>query len=178
MIRMHLLRWSAGAVLVSAVSTALAAEATDNRSELRKHAVGGLAAINLYHSFGCVGLVSDGFDGKIYDAAHVQRVMDDVVKTSDLSIEILKSVQRKNPRLTAKLTVEDMIDCYRLVDRDAQLLASAVRSGDKEAMQAFYQAREQTWAKVSEILGIKKQAQKPDSAGASSNDAPSSEDGK
>jgi hypothetical protein len=48
-----------------------------------------------------------------------------------------------------------------LLDREARLLAEAAKSGDKAAMQRCEQAREESWAKVSAVLGIEQPKPQP-----------------
>ena len=38
----------------------------------------GLAALNLYSTFGCIGLTAEGWEAKLYDADKVARIMKDV----------------------------------------------------------------------------------------------------
>ena len=126
-----------------------------NREKLRHHASAGLAALNIYSTFGCLGLTAELYEAKKFDAAKVDQVTDDVVKTCDLAVELLKNARSEEGKSASEeVPYEDLIKCYHLLDREARLLNEAVESGDKAKLQRFYQAREETWDQVQEVLGI------------------------
>ena len=75
-------------------------------------------------------------------------------RTCDLAIELLKNARADEGEAGAEVPYEDLIKCYYLLDREARLLNDAVDSGDKAKLQHFYQAREETWDKVQDVLGI------------------------
>lgn len=124
------------------------------RETLRRHATAGLAGLNIYSTFGCIGLTAELYEAKNFDAAKVQQITADVVKTSDLAVQMLKNARNAEGKAADDIPYEDLIQCYYLLDREARLLAEASKSGDKTDMQEFYEAREQTWDKVQDVLGI------------------------
>ena len=126
----------------------------ENREKLKHHASAGLAALNIYSTFGCLGLTAELYEAKRFDAAKVDQVTDDVVKTCDLAIELLKNARADEGEAGAEVPYEDLIKCYYLLDREARLLNDAAESGEKSTLQHFYQAREETWDKVQDVLGI------------------------
>lgn len=128
------------------------------RATLRRHAAAGLGALNIYSTFGCLGLTAELYEAKKYNDAKVQQVTSDVIKTSDLAVEMLKNARREEGEAGADVPYEDLIRCYYLLDREARLLAQASKTGEPPDMQRFYQAREETWAKVSDVLGIESPA--------------------
>ena len=149
------------AILAFTSSAAITAQENDgpgsskeNREKLKHHASAGLAALNIYSTFGCLGLTAELYEAKRFDAAKVDQVTDDVVKTCDLAIELLKNARADEGEAGAEVPYEDLIKCYYLLDREARLLNDAVESGDKAKLQHFYQAREETWDKVQDVLGI------------------------
>ena len=151
-----------GMLLIALVPAATRAPAEDvtpyiqtaNREELRHHEAAALAALNIYNTFGCIGLTADLYEAKEFNHAKVQQVTNDLIKTSDLAIEMLKNARTEEGEAGADVPYEDLIKCYYLLDREARLLEEAAETGDKDRMQQFYQAREETWAKVKEVLGI------------------------
>ncbi len=126
----------------------------ETQANLLRHSVGGLAALNIYNTFGCIGLAADLYKSKEYDASKVEKIMQDVIRTSDLSVQMLKNFDAGTKGKSNQVPVADLIASYRLLDREARLLMAAVQSGDKLAMQKFYQAREESWAKAKRVLGI------------------------
>jgi hypothetical protein len=128
---------------------------------LEHHASAGLAGLHIYSTFGCLGLAADLYECKQYDAAKVQQIAGDVVKTSELAIEMLKNARTAAGKAADDIPYEDLIQCYYLLDREARLLAEAAKSGDKAAMQRCEQAREESWAKVSAVLGIEQPKPQP-----------------
>lgn len=132
----------------------LAEPAPTKRETLRRHAAAGLAGLNIYSTFGCIGLTAELYEAKKFDAAKVQQITADVVKTSDLAVEMLKNARHDEGKAADDVPYEDLIQCYYLLDREARLLGEACKSGDKNDLQEFYEAREQTWDKVQDVLGI------------------------
>ena len=114
----------------------------------------GLAALNLYNSFGCIGLAAEGWEAKVHDAAKVQRIMQDVSKTSNLAVQMLNRMIEKDPAIAASTPIQDMIRGYTLLDRQAQLLTEAVKSSDERVQQAFHRARDQSWEQIKGLMGI------------------------
>lgn len=121
---------------------------------LGQHASAGLASLHVYSTFGCLGLAADLFECKQYDAAKVQQIAGDVSKTSELAVEMLKHARAAEGKAADEIPYDDLIQCYFLLDREAQLLAAAAKAGDKESLQRCQQAREETWEKVKSVLGI------------------------
>ena len=128
----------------------------ETQEKLLSHSVAGLAALNIYNTFGSLALASDLYEAKEYNAAKTQQIMDDVIKTSDMAVQMLKKFQAGSKENAKDLPVADLIECYRLLDREARLLKAAMKSRDKSAMQKFHQAHEESWAKTKEVLGIAK----------------------
>ena len=123
------------------------------QAKLLNHSVAGLAALNIYNTFGCIGLVADLFEAEQCDADKIQQVMNDTMKTSDLAVQMLKNVEVTDEH--DDVPIQDLIACYRLLEREAGLLRAAASASEKEnAMQVFYQAREESWLKVKDVLGI------------------------
>lgn len=123
-------------------------------ADVEQHASAGLASLHIYSTFGCLGLAADLYECKQYDAAKVERIAGDVVKTSELAIEMLKNARTAAGKAADDIPYEDLLQCYYLLDREARLLAAAAKSGKKDDMQRCEQAREETWAKVKAVLGI------------------------
>jgi hypothetical protein len=124
------------------------------RANLQQHASAGLAGLHIYSTFGCLGLAEDLYQCKQYDAAKVQQIAGDVVKTSELAVEMLKNARSAQGKAADEIPYEDLIQCYYFLDREARLLAEAAKTGDKESLQRFQQAHEESWAKVKTVLGI------------------------
>ena len=125
------------------------------QAKLLNHSVAGLAALNIYSSFGCIGLAADLFEAEKYDADKIQQVMSDTIKTSGLAIQMLKNVDVADKN--EDVPIRDLIACYRLLEREAGLLSAAAKAKAQEkekAMQVFYQAREESWLEVKHVLGI------------------------
>jgi hypothetical protein len=114
----------------------------------------GLAALNLYNSFGCIGLAAEGWEAKIHDAAKVERIMKDVSRTSNLAVQMLNRLIEKDPEIAGATPIQDMIGCYTLLDRQAQLLTEAAKSSDERVQQAFHRARDQSWDQIKGVMGI------------------------
>ena len=114
----------------------------------------GLAALNLYNTFGCIGLAAEGWKAELYDAAKVELVMKDVSKTSNLAVQMLQRSIEKDPRIVKTTPVQDMIRCYGLLDRQAQLLTEAAKSSDERVEKVFLQTRDQSWEGIKSVLGI------------------------
>jgi len=156
--------WSASAADAPAgaakAPTATGQAATPITIDEDDHAVGGLAALNLYSTFGCLGLTAKGFEAKTFDVAKVQQVTADVIKTTDLAVRLLKSAAREDQKLSKTIPVDELVECYYLLDREARLLDKAAGSNDKEIWQAYYQSRDESWKKISKVLGIEIKAVK------------------
>ena len=128
--------------------------AREKRERLQHHAAAGLAALNVYSTFGCLGLTAELYEAKKFDAAKVDQVTDDVVKTCDLAVELLKNARTQEGKSGQEVPYEELIKCYYLLDREARLLNEAAESGDKAKLQQFHQAREESWQMVQDVLGI------------------------
>lgn len=146
------------------------AERQARREALKEHAVGGLAALNLYTTFGAIGLTADGFEGELYDTAKVERVMSDCLKTNALAVEMLKSAAANDDDIREQIPVDELIDSYYFLDREARMLVRAAKSGEKEDMQAFYQSREESWQNLKKVLGIQEPPAKNSGEGAKRGD--------
>jgi hypothetical protein len=114
----------------------------------------GLAALNLHSTFGCIGLVAEGWQAKLYDADKVARIMQDVGRSSNLAVRLLKKLLQDEPGLAESTPISEMIDCYASLDRQAQLLTEAAKSTNGRVQQAYRQAREESWQKIAAVLGI------------------------
>ena len=63
----------------------------------------GLAGLNLYNTFGCIGLAAEGWKAELYDAAKVEVIMKDVSKTSNLAVQMLqRSIEKATQAPRAK----------------------------------------------------------------------------
>lgn len=127
----------------------------DHGVNLEQRADIGLAALNLYSTFGCIGLAAEGWEGNLYEADKVERIMNDVSRSSNLAVRLLKKAVEDEPDLPANTPVREIIDCYILLDRQAQLLAEAAKSPDERVLQAYRRVREESWRKIAAVLGIK-----------------------
>ena len=114
----------------------------------------GLAALNLYSTFGCIGLVAEGWEAKLYDAKKVTRIMEDVSRSSNLAVRLLKKSIQDEPKLTETTPVQEMIECYGLLDRQAQLLTENAKSRNARLQQAYRKAREESWQRIAAVLGV------------------------
>jgi hypothetical protein len=115
----------------------------------------GLAALNLYSTFGCIGLAAEGWEAELYKADKIGRIMEDVSRSSNLSVRLLKKALEDEPDLATNTPVREMIDCYVLLDRQAQLLREAAKSSDEGVLQAYRRVREESWQKIAAVLGVK-----------------------
>lgn len=136
-------------------------KSVDKTADLQQHASAGLAGLHIYSTFGCLGLASDLYEHKQYDAAKVQQIASEVAKTIELAVEMLKNARTAGGKAADDIPYEDLIQCYYLLDREARLLADAAKTGDKASLQRYEQAREETWDKVQTVLGIEEPKPEP-----------------
>jgi hypothetical protein len=121
---------------------------------VEQHVEIGMAALNLYTAFGCVGLVAEGWDAELYDAAKVERIMKDISRTSNLAVQMLLKSIEQDPSIAKTTPISEIIHCYQLVDRQAQLLTEAAKSTDEKVEQVFRKTRDECWDKMAVALGI------------------------
>ncbi len=114
----------------------------------------GLAALNLYSTFGCIGLAAEGWEAKLYDEKRVSRIMADVSRSSNLAVRLLKKAIQDEPGLTKTTPAQELIECYVLLDRQAQLLSEAAKSKDPRLTTAYHTVRDEAWKKITAALGI------------------------
>jgi hypothetical protein len=86
-----------------------AEDAPANRTQLRRHAAAGLAGLNIYNTFGCLGLTAELYEVKKFDAAKVQQVTGDLIKTSDLAVEMLKNARAAEGEAGADVPYEELL---------------------------------------------------------------------
>jgi len=125
-----------------------------HRVNVEQRADVGFATLNLYSTFGCIGLAAEGWEARLYKADKIERIMEDVSRSSNLAVRLLKKALQDEPGLSTDTPVREIIDCYVLLDRQAQLLAEAARSSDERTLQAYRRVREESWQKIAAVMGI------------------------
>jgi hypothetical protein len=128
---------------------------TDSSVNVERRIDVGLAGLNLYSTFGCIGLVAEGWEAELYDVTKVERITGDISRASSLSIQMLYKLIEGDPNLAKTTPIPQMIECYQLLDRQAKLLAEAAKSGDENVVKEFRRVRDECWVKTKAVLGIK-----------------------
>lgn len=116
--------------------------------------IGALAGAHIYTTYGYVGGVADAYANDVYDGERVRSLMKETIGLSDVSIVQLKKVRDGNITDEDKQVINDVIEIYGLLKKEAQSLSDYTTSGAQTDLDAFEQSRTVAWPKIKKVLGI------------------------
>ena len=87
-------------------------------------------------------------------ADYALKILKPEYRNDMLAVQMLQRSIEKEPGIVRTTPVQDMIRCYGLLDRQAQLLTEAAKSSNEPVEKAFRQARDKSWVGIKAVLGI------------------------
>ena len=142
-------------LLFLAVAAPITTQAQTGKNEALT-AMGGSCGMLLYNTYLAIGATADAYGYEAYEAQFVADLMTEQINTI-ATVKSQYSGLIKSGFLTDPNDKEYMgqaIKCLDLLSKQAQALSDYVLGGANASTDAFDAAREASWAKVAEMLGI------------------------
>lgn len=119
------------------------------------HTNADLQGSHLYVTFLALGATSDNFSSGVYPAAMANSIgatLLEVLETGRIHAE----ERRSNPALSFESVQlhTDYLETYAALQRQATLFVQYTRSGDQKTFEHLQKAREESWQKLSSLLGL------------------------
>jgi hypothetical protein len=120
--------------------------------------VGSVGCIYLYQSHLNIGLLADAVENQTYTKQHAAEILATtatLVQTVDGQMEKLASVGLEKEEMDSINLVRDI---SKLLKAQTDHLQKHWQTGDKSALDAFQQARQNSWKELRSILGLSENA--------------------
>lgn len=140
------------ALLAAGLCAAVPARADDDE---RLVCIGALAGAHIYTTYGYIGGVADLYAADEYKADRVQELMKEVVGLADVSVRELRKVRDGQIIETDKKVIDDVIEVYALLQKEATSLSDYTRTKSQEDLDKYEAARTAVWPRIKTVLGIK-----------------------
>ncbi len=122
-----------------------------------REAFGGISSITIYNTYLSIGAIADSYVNEVYDADRVKDLMSEQMAMLESVIDMLsKCTTVKSDGLTNDdvLFVEELIDCMKSLQKEAQGLSDYAVTGSEEAQNRYNINRDKAWQQISDILGL------------------------
>jgi hypothetical protein len=117
-------------------------------------ALGMLSAAQIYQTYLNIGLLADGVESEAYTKAQAEEMLATVVGLLDQGDRQLDAVRQTDLDADDQQNVKRIQDLTVLLRRQASALRAYWATGDREQITRYHQARETTWKRLSDALGI------------------------
>ncbi|REJ96160.1 MAG: hypothetical protein DWQ45_03325 [Planctomycetota bacterium] len=116
--------------------------------------IGVLAGQNIYTTYAYIGAVADGYANDNYDGEQTRELMQETISLAEVAIEHLKTVQKSNIVESDKEAIDDIVEIFELLKREATALSDFTQSGAQEDLDAYEEARTTVWPRIKSVLQI------------------------
>ncbi len=116
--------------------------------------IGSLASSHVYTTFGYIGVVADNTKKELYAPELVDDLMREVVVISESLIKQLEEFQNSNLTASDAEAVKEIIEIYRLLNRESESLRAYAKDKSEDNRNAFDKLRGETWPRVAKLVGI------------------------
>lgn len=138
--------------LMLAFSLAMPAAA----SEAQLHAVGSLAAGNLYLMYLSIGTVADAYVKGVYDKDKTRNILRSLTGQAGVQKNSLEALKQDPEVAGSDLAVLDkMIQCLTVLVDQAGYLQKYIDSGEIRNLELYDQKRAQAWQLIESMFGQK-----------------------
>jgi hypothetical protein len=116
--------------------------------------LGGLSAAHLYQSYLNIGLLADAVENETYTEAQANSMLAQVVSLMDLVDRQLDKLAKMDLSAEDKQDVERIRNLSGLMRTQVAALRTWWRTGDAAQAVRYHDAREKSWAALTEALGM------------------------
>lgn len=117
--------------------------------------LGGLTAAHLYQSYLNIGLLADAAEDDVYPAEEAKKQLDKVTAMMEAVDKQLATLGQASLKPEDREALEQTRESTALLRTEAKELRAYWDSGDKNQAAKFHKAREEAWAGIKDLLGIK-----------------------
>jgi hypothetical protein len=118
------------------------------------HTVGALAAAHLYQSYLNIGFLADGKAEGTYEEKDAVQILSSVVGLMDALNQQLDAVAKFDLDQEDRKSLEECREISALLRQQADELQAFWRTGDKKHGEKYDSLRQQSWQRVSKLLGL------------------------
>ena len=120
----------------------------------RLYLIGALGGAHVYTTYAYIGVLADGLSKELYPDEQVVDLLGEVVSVSESLVENLKQVKRGDLSPSDEAAVDDMIQIYTLLSKEAEAAITFTQSRAVEDAERFDEIRTTVWPKISKLLGL------------------------
>ncbi len=125
-------------------------------------AVGALGASHVYTLYGYIGVMADGYVGvmvngqnhRVYDTDRILELTPEITQMCDNCKSRLEGLRAAGLIEEDLAVVNQMIDIYGLLSRQAKALESFAQTNSGRDADEFERARTTVWPEIADLLGI------------------------
>jgi hypothetical protein len=118
--------------------------------------VGVLAAGQLYQTYLNIGLVADGVAEGTYDEKDARQILQTALGLLELQDKHLARIAKRDLTRTDRESLSKLRKLSALLRRQAEELDAYWKTDDKEHGARYEKARQEAWAAMAGLLGLKK----------------------